>query len=147
LRVAMSISMFTFITLAFSRMKASSKRLKNVLTVKVDATDKRQTDSKPVIQEGAIQFENVFFHYPNTNQTILKDISFEVHPHEKLAIIRATGLGITSLFQLIPRLYEIDSGTIKIDNKPISHYSLDELRGNIGYVPQNPLLFTAPIFD
>ncbi|HLQ71153.1 MAG TPA: ABC transporter ATP-binding protein [Bacillota bacterium] len=147
LRVAMSISMFTFITLAFSRMKASSKRLKNVLTVKVDATDKRQTDSKPVIQEGAIQFENVFFHYPNTNQTILKNISFEVHPHEKLAIIGATGSGKTSLFQLIPRLYEINSGMIKIDNKPISHYALDELRGNIGYVPQNPLLFTGTIFD
>src|SRR5699024_9641228 len=65
LRVAMSISMFTFITLAFSRMQASAKRLKNVLTVKVDSADKHQTQSKPVIQEGSIQFTNVFFHYPN----------------------------------------------------------------------------------
>lgn len=147
LRVAMSISMLTFITLAFSRMQASAKRLKNVLTVKVDLSDSEQANTESVVQKGSIQFENVYFHYPNTSKTILKDISFNVQPKEKLAIIGATGSGKTSLFQLIPRLYDVDDGRISIDQKPTTHYTLDNLRGSIGYVPQNPLLFTGTVFE
>ncbi|HLR02827.1 MAG TPA: ABC transporter ATP-binding protein [Virgibacillus sp.] len=147
LRVAMSISMFTFITLAFSRMHASSIRLKNVLTVNTDLTDDDHVDANNTVQKGAITFDDVSFHYPNTTLPILKNVTFDVKANEKLAIIGATGAGKTSLFQLIPRLYDIDKGSILIDQRPITDYTLDNLRGSIGYVPQTPLLFSGTVFD
>src|SRR5699024_6028779 len=147
LRVAMSISMFTFITLAFSRMHASSIRLKNVLTVNTDLTDDDHVDTNNTVQKGAITFDDVSFHYPNTTLPILKNVTFDVKANEKLAIIGATGAGKTSLFQLIPRLYDIDKGSILIDQRPITDYTLDNLRGSIGYVPQTPLLFSGTVFD
>src|SRR5699024_11937051 len=74
---------------------------------------------------------------------VLEDISFTADAGEKLAIIGATGAGKTSLFQLIPRLYESSGGSIFIDDRPITDYTLDQLRGSIGYVLQTPLLFTG----
>src|SRR5690625_7228102 len=78
---------------------------------------------------------------------VLNELSFTVQPREQLAIMGATGAGKTTLFQLLPRLYDADSGTIRIDDQPITTYPLHELRGKIGYVPQNPLLFSGTIKD
>jgi ATP-binding cassette subfamily B protein len=145
LRVSMSISMFTFIIMGFSRAKASAVRISNVLTVKVDKHDHHGKNRHMVVQHGTIAYDHVFFKYPNTNETILKDISFRADAGEKLAIIGATGSGKTSMFQLIPRLYEVSKGAITIDGKLIGDYTMDQLRTSIGYVPQSPLLFTGTI--
>nr|WP_156643667.1 ABC transporter ATP-binding protein [Lentibacillus sp. JNUCC-1] len=147
LRVAMAISMFTFIILAFSRMKASSERLSDVLTIQVDPIDEEDTDHPPAIKKGEIIFKDVSFHYPNTTEQVLENISFTVRPNEKLAIIGSTGSGKTSLFQLIPRLYDPAKGDILFDGDSIESYTLSGLRRSIGYVPQNPLLFSGTIFD
>ncbi|PAV29165.1 ABC transporter ATP-binding protein [Virgibacillus profundi] len=147
LRVSMAISMFTFIILAFSRTKASASRISEVLTLDVDLVDHQDADKQAVVTKGKIEYQNVSFAYPGTNKTVLKDISFNVDAGEKLAIIGATGTGKTSLFQLVPRLYDINQGEILIDSKPVSSYILDQLRGSIGYVPQSPLLFTGSITD
>ena len=146
LRIAMSISMFTFIILAFSRMKASSERLSDVLLIDSEFQDEKQTNSNNIIN-GSVQFKNVSFSYPETNRTVLKDVSFSVKRNTQLAIMGATGAGKTTLFQLIPRLYEPSCGLIEIDNIPITNFSLDTLRNSIGYVPQNPLLFSGSIKD
>lgn len=146
LRIAMSISMFTFIILAFSRMKASSERLSDVLLIDSEFQDEKQTNSNNIIN-GSVQFKNVSFSYPETNRTVLKDVSFSVKRNTQLAIMGATGAGKTTLFQLIPRLYEPSSGLIEIDNIPITNFSIDTLRNSIGYVPQNPLLFSGSIKD
>lgn len=147
LRVSMAISMFTFIILAFSRTKASSERISEVLTVDIDLTDHQDADQKFSITKGKIEFRDVSFSYPGTDEAVLKTISFNVDPGEKLAIIGATGAGKTSLFQLIPRLYDTTGGEVLIDDKLIASYTLDNLRGSIGYVPQSPLLFTGSITD
>ncbi|MFD1040689.1 ABC transporter ATP-binding protein [Virgibacillus byunsanensis] len=147
LRVSMSISMFTFIIMAFSRAKASSERLSEVLKLDVDLVDHLDANDEAGITEGKIEFQDVRFTYPATDKTILEDISFMVKPNEKLAIIGATGAGKTSMFQLIPRLYDIDHGQLSLDDKPITSYTLDQLRRSIGYIPQNPLLFTGSITD
>src|SRR5699024_5498977 len=99
------------------------------------------------VSEGILSFDRVSFSYPDLDQQILKDLSFTVKAHEKLAIIGATVSGKTTLFQLIPSLYDATSGNIYIDNKLITHYSLPTLRKSIGYVPQTPLLFTGSIYD
>lgn len=147
LRVSMAISMFTFIILAFSRTKASSERISEVLTVDVDLTNREDANKKSAITKGKIEYKDVFFNYPSSNESVLKGISFTINPGEKLAIIGATGAGKTSLFQLIPRLYDTTGGKILVDDKPIASYTLDNLRGSIGYVPQSPLLFTGSITD
>ena len=147
LRVSMSVSMFTFIIMGFSRAKASADRISNVLTVKVNKNDRFEADQHMAVQHGDVEYDHVSFKYPNTNETILKDISFRVGAGEKLAIIGATGSGKTSMFQLVPRLYEVSKGSIMIDGKAITDYTMEQLRASIGYVPQSPLLFTGTIAD
>lgn len=146
MRVAMAISMFTFIILAFSRARASAIRIKNVLVVKEDPYD-RYDDDQNEITEGSVQFKNVSFAYPGKSKKVLDHISFELKAQENLAIIGATGAGKTSLFQLLPELYRPTEGAIYLDDKPLTDYPLKEVRDSIGYVPQNPLLFTGTITD
>jgi len=146
MRVAMAISMFTFIILAFSRARASAIRIKNVLVVKEDPYE-RYEDDQNTVTEGSIQFKDVSFAYPAKNEKVLDDISFELKGQEKLAIIGATGAGKTSLFQLLPELYRPTEGTIYLDEKPMSDYPLKTIRDSIGYVPQSPLLFTGTVTD
>jgi ATP-binding cassette, subfamily B, multidrug efflux pump len=147
MRVAMAISMFSFIIMAISRTKASSERISEVLLEEVDLLDRENADVNQMVTAGKIEFNNVGFQYPSSDSPVVSNLSFTVHPGEKLAIIGATGSGKSSLFQLIPRLYDVVSGEILIDDKPIPSYKLERLRKSIGYVPQSPLLFSGPIKD
>lgn len=147
MRVAMAISMFSFIIMAISRTKASAERISEVLLEKVDLLDMDDADVQQQITNGKVEFKEVTFHYPTSRESVINNISFTVQPGEKLAIIGATGSGKSSLFQLIPRLYDVTGGEILIDDKPISSYKLETLRKAIGYVPQSPLLFSGPIIE
>ncbi|MEI3612830.1 ABC transporter ATP-binding protein [Pseudogracilibacillus sp. SO30301A] len=145
LRTVMAISMFTFIALAFSRAKASAERLEKILTEETTANTSNHNNQKVI--QGKIQFQEVSFNYPTESVSVLENISFSLRPGERLAVIGATGSGKTTLFQLIPKLYEAQKGTIFIDDYPLSAYHVDELRKSIGYVSQIPLLFTGTIAD
>jgi len=145
LRVSMSITMFSFIILAFSRMKASSERISEVL--QVDSAPLTDKDNGRGIEDGNIVYEHVSFHYPKNKQAVLTDVTFNVQSQESLAIIGATGSGKTSLLQLIPRLYDSTNGEVFIDGQSIRSYPVRTLRTHIGYVPQSPLLFTGSIKD
>ncbi|WP_026905768.1 ABC transporter ATP-binding protein [Paucisalibacillus globulus] len=147
MRVAMAISMFSFIIMALSRTKASAERISEVLVEEVDLLDSKDSDAKQKITHGKVEFKDVSFRYPTSDGPVLSNISFTVNPGEKLAIIGATGSGKSSLFQLIPRLYDVTDGEIYIDERPISSYKLDSLRNAIGYAPQTPLLFSGPIIE
>ncbi|WP_067729618.1 ABC transporter ATP-binding protein [Oceanobacillus damuensis] len=147
LRVAMAISMFSFIIIAVSRTKASARRVDEVLSVDVDLVDNPEADRNMAVRDGKVEYRHVSFSYPGADQPTLNDISFTVDGGEKLAIIGATGAGKSSLFQLMPRLYDVNSGEILVDDKPITSYSFAQIRGSIGYVPQTPLLFTGSISD
>lgn len=146
LRTVMMMSMFTFIALAFSRAKASSERVEDVLLEKVIPEPK--IEEKPnVLIKGRVDVQDVTFTYPNSHQPMLRGISFSVAPNETIAIIGATGSGKTTFFQLLPRLYEPDDGKILLDGQPLSSYSVEQLREQIGYVSQVPLLFSGTIKD
>lgn len=147
MRVAMAISMFSFIIMAISRTKASAERISEVLEEKVDLLDSEDATEEQSVTNGKVEFKDVSFHYPTSRESVIRNLSFTVQPGEKLAIIGATGSGKSSLFQLIPRLYDVTGGAIFIDDKPITFYKLDALRKAIGYVPQSPLLFSGPIID
>ncbi|MEJ8766754.1 ABC transporter ATP-binding protein [Oceanobacillus sp. HCA-5259] len=150
LRVAMAISMFSFIIIILSRTKASAERVNEVLTLENESESEYEVDrthDNIEIKDGTVEYRNVYFQYPASDEIILNDISFTIQSGETLAIMGATGSGKTSIFQLMPRLYDPTKGQVLIDGRSIDSYPFDTLRDSIGYVPQNPLLFTGTVRD
>lgn len=96
---------------------------------------------------GNVIFKNVSFTYKNEQKTALKDISFNVKPGQKIALVGKSGGGKTTLINLIPRLYDIDEGEITIDNHNIESFKLQNLRDNIALVSQDIILFNDSIFN
>src|SRR5699024_8117745 len=144
LRTAMVISLFTFITMGFARGKASAERIAHLLNEEHE--DVEQASLKgPQVTRGKISFKDLSFSYPNASYQALENISFTIQAGETVAFIGETGAGKTTIFQLIPALYEANEGTILIDDIPLSAYELESVRSSIGYVPQTPLLFTGTI--
>ncbi|WP_339149136.1 MULTISPECIES: ABC transporter ATP-binding protein [unclassified Sutcliffiella] len=146
-RITGALSIFSFIIMAFARAKASAHRITDVLEEEIDLVDKVDVDKEASFESGEIEFDQVFFHYPNTDVPVLEDISFHAEAGSTVAIMGATGAGKSSLFQLIPRLYDIDKGTIRVDGKNLTDLSLKGLRKKIGYVPQEALLFSGSVKD
>ena len=95
--------------------------------------------------EGSLQFDKVVLHYRRSEQRVLDEISFEVKPKQTVAIVGRSGSGKSSLVNLIPRLYEADSGKILLDGKPITEYNIADLRRQIAYVGQDARLFNDTI--
>lgn len=96
--------------------------------------------------KGGIRFENVCFAYEE-NQPVLKDVSFECKPGDVIALLGSTGSGKTSLVNLLPRFYDVNSGQILLDGVNLNEYSRDYLRSQIGIVEQEPFLFSCSIRD
>lgn len=142
LRTTSALSMFSFIIMFLSRSRASASRILEVLDTEVDVSHEGDTSG---ISGGKISFKDVMFSYPGTKETVLKGISFTVNEGETVAVMGGTGSGKSSLFQLIPRLYEASSGTIYIDERPIDSFDVTFLRNQIGLVPQEAVLFSGEI--
>jgi len=128
-----------WVTSLVQQAEASQKRINAFLkqTPSVYNTQKNTNDIK-----GKISFQEVYFNYQDTNITALKGISFTVDQGKTLAIIGKTGCGKTTVLELIGRMYNANSGQIKIDDISIKDINLHSLRSSIGYVPQDPFLFS-----
>ena len=124
------------------RAEASQKRINEFLETKTNIL----SGKLPVREiKGKIEFKNVSFTYPDTGIKALNNISFTVNPGESLGIIGTTGSGKSTVSNLISRLFDVRDGEIKIDDIPIQDYSLNNLRTQIGYVPQDVFLFSDSI--
>ncbi|GGF92825.1 ABC transporter ATP-binding protein [Paenibacillus abyssi] len=145
LRITGAFSVVSLILTSVSRAKASGQRLAAVLDTKVDIVDSDEVNGDLCVKTGKLSFENVSFCYPDTDTPVLGSVSFTVQPGETLAIMGATGAGKSTLFQLIPRLYDVNGGTIKLDDADIRYFPLESLRMGIGFVPQEALLFTGTV--
>lgn len=97
--------------------------------------------------EGNIQFDNVQFSYGNENESILSNFNLNIEAGKMIALVGPSGVGKTTIAQLIPRFYEINSGSIRIDNTDIKKISLNSLRRSIGYVQQDVIIFWGTIAD
>ncbi|QFT87815.1 putative multidrug resistance ABC transporter ATP-binding/permease protein YheI [Bacillus sp. THAF10] len=146
-RITGALSIFSFIIMAFARAKASANRITDVLEEEIDLVDRANANDKKVILHGEVTFEDVSFRYPNTDIPVLENITFTAEAGSTVAVMGATGAGKSSLFQLIPRLYDVQSGVIKVDGQDITELSLKRLRKQIGYVPQEALLFSGSVKD
>lgn len=143
-RIMSVLSMLSFIISAFSRAKASSLRIAEVLETKIDITDDL-AQSANEIKEGKIEFRDVSFTYPDSSSQVLDHVSFIVNPGETLALLGATGSGKSTIFHLIMRLYDPTNGRVLIDEMDIHTIKLENLRKSIGLVPQESLLFTGTV--
>ena len=143
-----SLMMVSMMFMMFSRAMASSKRIREVMEEKYDITDLHITeeDGKRVVSKGDIEFKNVTFrYYKNSEEAVLKDISLKIPAGKTVGIIGSTGCGKTTLVSLIPRLYDVDKGSVLIDGVDVKKYSLYNLREGIGMVLQKNLLFTGSV--
>ena len=122
--------------------EASQKRLNEFLKIEPEIRNNNENSSEI---QGTIAFENVSFTYKDTNIEALKNISFTVKKGETLAILGKTGSGKSTILSLISRLYDVTEGYLKIDNNEISTLNLNDLRNNIGIVPQDAFLFSDTI--
>ncbi|WP_057913974.1 ABC transporter ATP-binding protein [Peribacillus muralis] len=144
-RIAASLSVFSWLIMVISRAKASAERVTEIFETPIDIDEGKTESGTDSVKGGGIKFLDVSFRYPGTDHAVLKHLNFSIEPGGSLAIIGATGSGKTSLFQLIPRLYEVDGGSILIDEQDVKDIPLDSLRKRIGYVPQEALLFSGTI--
>ena len=131
-----------WITSIIQQAAASQKRINEFLEKKTDIISTENLEKNLV---GTIEFENVDFIYPDSGIHALKNISFKVNQGESVAIIGNTGAGKSTLANLICRMYDISSGSLKIDGKSIQKYNLSCLRSQIGFVPQDVFLFSDSI--
>ena len=131
-----------WVTSLVKQAEASQERINEFLDSEPEIKNHKETTD---IIKGKVNFKNVTFTYEDTNITALKNISFEVNQGETLAIIGKTGSGKSTVLDLIGRLYDVEEGSIEVDGINVKNLNLDNLRRNIGYVPQDAFLFSDSI--
>lgn len=147
MRMTGAFSMFAFIIIAFARAKASAERMEDILLIQEGTEERAGVQEIEEAQIGTIAFRNVTFRYPEANIDVLSNVSFSVSQGEKLAIMGATGSGKSTLLSLIPRFYDVTSGEVYVNGRNVQEWDLDTLRGMIGFVPQQSMLFTGSILN
>lgn len=134
-----------FVVNLFSQAKASGERLIEVLDMDVQIEE--VADARTERIEGNVQYKDVTLSYTTNGEEALSNISFDAPKGKIIGLIGATGAGKTTLTQLIPRFYEPEGGQILIDGRPVTDYSLKSLRDAVGFVLQEPFLFSMTIRD
>ena len=135
-----------FIINNFSQAKASGERLLEILESD-DEIEEKENVIKDTTIKGHVTFKDVTLTYVADDDEALKNISFDAPPGKIIGLIGATGSGKTSITQLITRFYEAEQGEVLLDGKPVTDYSLSTIRKHIGFVLQEPFLFSTTIKD
>lgn len=136
------VAMVGWVTSMVQQAEASQSRINEFLKQVPEIKNTVTTTTK---LEGNITFKDVSFTYDDTNITALKNINFSIKAGETLAILGNTGSGKSTIIELISRLYDVTTGTVLLDKTPIKEANLDDVRNQIGFVPQDPFLFSDSI--
>lgn len=146
MNILMALMMLSMAFVMISMSAASAKRIVEVLDETTDLPPAKQPVQQ--VKDGGIEFEHVTFKYKHgSGQPVLNDITFSIKPGETLGIIGGTGSAKSSLVQLIPRLYDAESGTVKVGGVDVRDYNLDVLRREVSMVLQKNVLFSGTILD
>lgn len=148
IQVLSSILMVSGLLMTVSQANVSARRIQEVLTTQSTIEQQPTSRDTSSVKAQHVKFDNVSFSYHDSEQgeaVVLNNINMEAFHGETVAIIGATGSGKSTLIQLIPRLYDVSSGSVQINGKDIRHLPLHELRRNIGMVLQESFLFTGTI--
>ena len=143
-QIIFTIVMVGFLGNSVTRAMISLRRIREILDTEPAMTFKDVEDED---LEGSLSFENVTFTYPNDEEPILKDVSFDIAAGEMVGVVGATGAGKSTLAQLIPRLFDPQQGSIKIGGKDIRTVSEGTLRKTVSIVLQRAILFSGTIAD
>ena len=144
IQVIMSFMMLVVIFIIYPRALVSLNRVLEVLERDIKIKDGSNTYVKPI---GEIEFKNVLFKYPDAEEEMLYDINFKINKGEIVGIIGGTGSGKSTLVNLIPRFYDVTSGSILVDSVDVRDYKLSTLYEKIGYVSQKAIMFKGTIRD
>ncbi|EQB86305.1 ATP-binding cassette subfamily B protein [Clostridium punense] len=146
MQIMMSMLMLAMMFIMVPRAQAAAVRINEVLDTVPDITDAENTKDS-FTGKGYVEFNDVTFSYHGAEQPALNNISFAAKPGEVTAIIGSTGSGKSTLVNLIPRFYDIDSGSILVDGVDVRDISQENLRSKIGFVPQKAVLFSGTIAE
>lgn len=155
-QILSSLGMLSMLMIILPRANISAKRINEVLEMKTMISEpehSKMPENMPEIstavalKKGTLEFRHVSFSYPGSDAPVLSDISFTAEGGKTTAIIGSTGCGKSTLLSLIPRLYDVSSGSVLLDSLDVREFSVSNLRSRIGYVPQKGYLFTGTIAD
>ena len=146
MNILMALMMLSMAFVMISMSAASVKRIVEVLDEKTDLPPAKAPVQE--VKDGSIRFDHVTFKYKHgSGQPVLNDITFDIKPGETLGIIGGTGSAKSSLVQLIPRLYDAETGTVSVGGVDVRDYNLDVLRHEVSMVLQKNVLFSGTILD
>lgn len=145
MQIVMSFLMISMVSIILPRASVSANRINEVLETDEFIKESNKPKKLNPDKKGLVEFKNVGFKYPDSDEEVLSDITFTAKPGETTAIIGSTGSGKSTIVNLIPRFYDITSGNLLIDGVDIKDISNKDLRKIIGFVPQKGLLFSGTI--
>lgn len=144
-QVLMAFLMLTVIFIFMPRALVSAKRIKEVLVKDLSIKDPSEEKNMGGFKDTVLEFNHVYFKYPNAKKAVLKDINFEIKKGEQVAIIGGTGSGKTTLIDLIMRFFDVTSGSILLNNVDIRDINQKKLRSKMGYISQKGVIFKGTI--
>ena len=144
MQVISSFLMLAMIFIMYPRASISADRINEVLDTKCKIKDGKISEGKT---KGKVEFKNVSFKYSDSDEYVLKDVSFIAEPGMTVAIIGSTGSGKSTLINLITRFYDVSEGSVLVDDVDVREYKLSSLYDKLGYVSQKAILFSGSIKD
>ena len=145
MQVIISFLLLSMVFIMVPRAAVSVKRVGEVLDTLPSIVDPPSPQKLPSSATGKIEFKDVTFSYPDADLPVLSNINFTAEPGQTTAFIGSTGSGKSTLINLIPRFYDVSAGQILLDGVDIRNLKLEDLYGQIGYVPQKGVLFSGTI--
>lgn len=143
MQVIMSFLMLAMIFIMYPRASVSADRINEVLETETKIKDGKFSGKTK--KEGEVEFKNVSFMYPDSQEYVLKDISFTAKKGEVVAFIGSTGSGKSTLINLVPRFYDATRGEVLVDGINVKDYKLETLHNKLGYVPQRAVMFGGSV--
>lgn len=145
-QISLALVVVANLVVIFTKASASATRINEIFDLEPSINEESKTVEKQKDESAPrISFDQVHFSYGENNEYELEDISVDIYPNETIGIIGGTGSGKSTFTHLISRFYEVTKGEIRIDGVPIKEFSLKDLRGRIGIVPQRAVLFRGSI--
>ena len=145
MQIVMSFLMISMVSIMLPRASVSANRINEIIETEEIIKDSKEPKKLNPNKKGLVEFKNVSFRYPDSDEEVLSDISFTAEPGKTTAIIGSTGSGKSTIVNLIPRFYDVTSGNLLIDGVDIKDISNKDLRKIIGFVPQKGILFSGTI--
>lgn len=144
LQIMMAVIMFTIVFVMLPRAATAADRAQEILETEPVIQNKAETKDNTK-KKGYLEFKNVTFKYPGAEKPAVENLSFVAKPGETTAIIGGTGMGKSTIVNLIPRLYDVTEGQVLVDDVDVRDYDTEVLRNKIGFVPQKAVLFAGTI--